>query len=59
MGTRLKGFYVAVRGSVEDHFVPKLFMTPKAEIFIKTVLGLEPNHLTLCLEAWTISRIGR
>lgn len=47
MGMSIEGFYVTVRSSVEDHYISKLFMTPKAEKFIKTVLGVEPNHLAL------------
>ncbi|KAG1876976.1 hypothetical protein C8R48DRAFT_541444, partial [Suillus tomentosus] len=43
--TGAEGFYVAVRGSVEDLSEPKIFFTQKAEKFVQDVLKVEPRHL--------------
>ncbi|KAF8555522.1 hypothetical protein OG21DRAFT_1398348, partial [Imleria badia] len=53
--TGLKGFYIAVRESVEDLSVPRMFFTGKAERFVKTVLDIEPHRLALKLESWAVS----
>ncbi|KIK15941.1 hypothetical protein PISMIDRAFT_114259, partial [Pisolithus microcarpus 441] len=55
--TGLEGFYIAVRGTVEDLSEPKVFFTEKAEKFVHNVLGIEPCHLALHLESWVISGI--
>ncbi|KIK13499.1 hypothetical protein PISMIDRAFT_645506, partial [Pisolithus microcarpus 441] len=55
--TGLEGFYIAVRGTVEDLSEPKVFFTEKAEKFIRNVLGIEPRHLALRLESWVVSGI--
>ncbi|KAI0245902.1 hypothetical protein BJV78DRAFT_1158297 [Lactifluus subvellereus] len=48
---RIEGFYMAVRGSVEDYTEPKLFFSEKALRFMKDVLQLEPKTLALKFEA--------
>ncbi|KAI6017618.1 hypothetical protein BKA83DRAFT_4058986 [Pisolithus microcarpus] len=56
--TGLEGFYIAVRGTVEDLSEPKVFFTEKVEKFVRNVLGIEPRHLALRLESWVVSGIG-
>ncbi|KAI5985797.1 hypothetical protein EDD15DRAFT_2128617, partial [Pisolithus albus] len=53
--TGLEGFYIAVRGTVEDLSEPKVFFTEKAEKFVRNVLGIEPRHLALRLESWVVN----
>ncbi|KAI6149058.1 hypothetical protein EDD17DRAFT_1514058 [Pisolithus thermaeus] len=53
--TGLEGFYIAVRGTVEDLSEPKVFFTQKAENFVRTVLDIEPRRLALRLESWVVS----
>ncbi|KAI6037372.1 hypothetical protein BKA83DRAFT_4513750 [Pisolithus microcarpus] len=55
--TGLEGFYIAVRGTVEDLSEPKVFFTEKVEKFVRNVLGIEPHHLALRLESWVVSGI--
>lgn len=57
--TGMEGFYIAVRGTVEDHAEPKIFFSPKAEKFIRAVLDVEPRRLALRLESWVVSGIGK
>ncbi|KAG2351806.1 hypothetical protein BDR07DRAFT_1500243 [Suillus spraguei] len=40
--TSTEGFYVGVRGNIEDLSEPKIFFTPKAEKFVKEVRHVEP-----------------
>jgi hypothetical protein len=56
--TGIEGFYVAVRGGIEDLAEPKIFFTEKAQKFVQDVLGIEPQHLGLKLEAFVISKLG-
>lgn len=56
--TGTEGFYVAVRGGIEDLSEPKIFSTQKAEKFIKDILHMEPRHLGLKLESYVISGLG-
>ncbi|KAI6131152.1 hypothetical protein EDD16DRAFT_1515315 [Pisolithus croceorrhizus] len=56
--TGLEGFYIAVRGTVEDLSEPKVFFTQKAENFVRTVLDIEPRRLALCLESWVVSGLA-
>jgi hypothetical protein len=56
--TGVKGFYVAVRGSIEDLSEPKVFFTQKAEKFVKDILNVEPHHLGLKLESFIVSGLG-
>ncbi|KAH7910715.1 hypothetical protein BJ138DRAFT_1008139, partial [Hygrophoropsis aurantiaca] len=56
--TGVEGFYVAVRGSVEDFGEPKMFFTSKADNFARTVLDIEPRKLALKLESWVVSDLG-
>jgi hypothetical protein len=56
--TGLEGFYVAVRGGIEDLAEPKIFFTEKSQKFVRDVLGIEPQHLGLKLEAFVISKLG-
>ncbi|KAG2135172.1 hypothetical protein DEU56DRAFT_738142 [Suillus clintonianus] len=53
--TGTEGFYVGVRGNIEDLSEPKIFFTPKAEKFVKEVLHVEPRHLGLKLEAFVVT----
>ncbi|KAH7907298.1 hypothetical protein BJ138DRAFT_964503, partial [Hygrophoropsis aurantiaca] len=53
--TGTEGFYVVVRGSVEDFAEPKLFFTEKAEKFAKAVLDIEPRNLAMKLESWVVN----
>ncbi|KAG1859761.1 hypothetical protein F4604DRAFT_1684511 [Suillus subluteus] len=53
--TSTEGFYVGVRGNIEDLSEPKIFFTPKAEKFVKEVLHVEPRHLGLKLEAFVVT----
>jgi hypothetical protein len=57
--TGVEGFYVAVRGSVEDYHEPKLFFSDKALRFVKDVLEIEPQQLALKFEAWCVSGLGK
>ena len=43
----VKGSYIAVKGSVEDYHELKLYFSDKALQFVKDVLGLEPQQLSL------------
>ncbi|KAF8132909.1 hypothetical protein EV363DRAFT_1397828 [Boletus edulis] len=56
--TGMEGFFIAVRGTVEDHAEPKVFFTEKAEKFVRSVLDVEPRRLALRLESWVVSGIG-
>ncbi|KAG1811156.1 uncharacterized protein BJ212DRAFT_1465896 [Suillus subaureus] len=55
--TGLEGFYVAVCGGIEDLAEPKIFFTEKSQKFVWDVLGIEPQHLGLKLEAFMISKL--
>lgn len=55
----IEGFYVAVRGSIEDLSEPKVFFTQKAEKFAKDILNVEPCHLGLKLESFIVSGLGK
>ncbi|KAG1882373.1 hypothetical protein F4604DRAFT_1532498, partial [Suillus subluteus] len=55
--TGMEGFYVAVRGGIEDLAEPKVFFTKKSQKFVQDVLGIEPQHLGLKLEAFIISKL--
>lgn len=55
----VEGFYVAVRGGIEDLSGPKLFFSEKAEKFVRAVLDLEPRRLALKLEAFAVSGLGK
>ncbi|KAG1849462.1 hypothetical protein DFJ58DRAFT_842665 [Suillus subalutaceus] len=55
--TGAEGFYVAVRGSIEDLFEPKIFVMQKAEKFVQDVLKVEPRHLGLKLESFIVSSL--
>jgi hypothetical protein len=57
--TGVQGFYVAVRGSVEEYHEPKVFFSEKALKFVKDVIGLEPKQLALKLEGWCVSGLGK
>ena len=57
--TGVKGFYVAVRGSVEDYHKLKLFFSDKALWFVKDILDIKPQQLALKFEAWCVSRLGK
>jgi len=54
----IEGFYVAVRGGVEDLSPPKLFFSKKAEKFVHAVLDLELRHMVLKLESFVVSGLG-
>jgi hypothetical protein len=56
--TGTEGFYVAVHGGIKDLAEPKIFFTEKAQKFVQGVLGIEPQHLGLKLEAFVISKLG-
>jgi len=56
--TGIEGFYVAVRGGIEDLAALKIFFTEKAQKFVQDVLEIEPQHLGLKLEAFVISKLG-
>ncbi|KAG0703206.1 hypothetical protein DFH29DRAFT_981989 [Suillus ampliporus] len=56
--TGLEGFYVAVRGRIEDLAELKIFFTEKSQKFVRDILGIEPQHLRLKLEAFVISKLG-
>ena len=57
--TGAEGFYIAVRGSIEDYHEPKLYFSDKALHFVKEVLEIEPQQLALKFEAWCVSGLGR
>jgi len=57
--TGIEGFYIAVRGSVEDYHEPKLFFSDKGLRFVKDVLEIEPHQLALKFEAWCVSGLGK
>ncbi|KAG2117735.1 hypothetical protein DEU56DRAFT_747903 [Suillus clintonianus] len=54
----IEGFYIAVRGGVEDLSGPKLFFSEKAEKFARAILDSEPRRLALKLEAFVVSGLG-
>ncbi|KAG1772891.1 hypothetical protein EV702DRAFT_945352, partial [Suillus placidus] len=54
--TGAEGFYVAVRGSIEDLSEPKIFFMQKAEKFVQDVLKVEPRHLGLKLESFVVNQ---
>ena len=56
--TGIKGFYIAMHGSIEDLNDPKVFFTEKVERFVTDVLNMEPQHLALKLKAWTMSGLS-
>jgi hypothetical protein len=56
--TGVEGFYVAMRGSVEDYYEPKLFFSEKALWFVKEVLEIKPQQLALKFEAWCVSGLS-
>ena len=58
MHTGIEGFYIAVRGSIEDHNEPKLFFSDKALRFVKEVLEVDPRQLALKLEVWCVAGLG-
>ncbi|KAG6374259.1 hypothetical protein JVT61DRAFT_4276 [Boletus reticuloceps] len=43
--TGIEGFYIAVRGSIDDLSTPKFFFATKAEQFVKSVLNVDPDRL--------------
>ncbi|KIM59744.1 hypothetical protein SCLCIDRAFT_125618, partial [Scleroderma citrinum Foug A] len=55
MSLGIEGFYVAVCGGVEDLSAPKLFFSPKGEMFVRAVLDIEPRRLALKFESFVIS----
>ncbi|KAG2336049.1 hypothetical protein BDR05DRAFT_1006216 [Suillus weaverae] len=55
--TGLEGFYVAVHGGIEDLAEPKIFFMEKSQKFVQDVLGVEPQHLGLKLEAFVVSKL--
>ncbi|KAG1880937.1 hypothetical protein F4604DRAFT_1922561 [Suillus subluteus] len=57
--TGVEGFYVAVRGGIEDLSEPKVFFTQKAEKFVKDILNVEPRHLGLKLESFIVSGLDQ
>ena len=57
--TGIEGFYIAVRGSMEDYNEPKLFFSDKGLQFVKEVLNIEPQQLALKFEAWCVSGLGK
>jgi len=56
--TGIEGFYVAICSSIEDLNKPKIFFSEKVEHFVTDVLNIEPQHLALNLEAWTMSGLA-
>jgi len=55
----IEGFYIAVRGGVEDLSPPKAFFSPKGDKFVRSVLDLEPRRLALRFESFVVSGLGR
>ncbi|KAG6379621.1 hypothetical protein JVT61DRAFT_10134 [Boletus reticuloceps] len=53
--TGIEGFYIAVRGSIDDLSAPRFFFSIKAEKFVKTVLNVDPARLALRFESWVVS----
>ncbi|THG92537.1 hypothetical protein EW026_g8394 [Hermanssonia centrifuga] len=56
--TGVEGFYIGVRSSIEEYHTPKAFFTPRAETFVKKVLGMEPEALALKLEAFVTTGLA-
>ncbi|KAG2150767.1 hypothetical protein DEU56DRAFT_693515, partial [Suillus clintonianus] len=56
--TGMEGFYIAVRGGIEDLSEPKIFFTEKAQKFVSSILRVEPQHLGLKLEAFVVGKLG-
>ena len=54
----IEGFYIAVRGGVEDLSAPKIFFSPKGDKFVRSVLDLEPRRLALKFESFVVSGLG-
>jgi hypothetical protein len=54
----MEGFYIAVRGGIEDLSEPKIFFTEKAQKFVSSILRVEPQHLGLKLEAFVVGKLG-
>src|SRR5882762_4315108 len=56
--TGIQGFYVTMRGSIEDFNGPKVFFSDVTMKFIHDVLNIEPQLLALKLEAWSNTGLG-
>jgi len=56
--TGIQGFYVAMRGSIEDFNELKVFFSDVAMKFVRDVLNIEPRLLALKLEAWSTTGLG-
>jgi len=54
----IEGFYIAVRGGVEDLSAPKIFFSPKGDKFVRSVLDLEPRRLALKFKSFVVSGLG-
>jgi len=58
LSLRIEGFYIAVRGGVEDLSTPKIFFLPKGDKFVRSVLDLDPRQLALKFESFVVSGLG-
>ena len=58
MSLGIEGFYIAVRGGVEDLSAPKIFFSPKGDKFVRLVLDLKPRRLALKFESFVVSGLG-
>ncbi|KAF8497295.1 hypothetical protein JB92DRAFT_2597344, partial [Gautieria morchelliformis] len=57
--TGMEGFYIAVRGDVEQYHEPKVWFSGVAENFVKDVLNLDPKWLALQLESYVIAGLDK
>ncbi|KAG1724722.1 hypothetical protein EDB19DRAFT_1834054 [Suillus lakei] len=56
--TSMEGFYITVWGDLEHYHEAKLFLTDKANSFIKDVLHFEPKLLALQFELWVVGNFS-
>ncbi|KAG1724732.1 hypothetical protein EDB19DRAFT_1915398 [Suillus lakei] len=56
--TSMEGFYITVWGDLEHYHEAKLFLTDKANSFIKDVLHFEPKLLTLKFKSWVVGNFS-
>jgi hypothetical protein len=52
--TGCKGIYIAVRGDIEHHGEPKIYMGPEGERFFKDMLNTNPQKFAMQFEAYIV-----
>jgi hypothetical protein len=57
--TGIEGFYIAVRGHIEQFHEPKVWFSTAAEKFVKDILDMEPKRLALQMESYVVSGLEK